>query len=76
VTSSNVSGAQLRDALNSAVPSPMNRNDRQRFVGWVMKLKRGGSGRSKPRHYVQWILFAAVAAVIVGLIAVGLTLLH
>jgi len=21
---------------------------RQRFVGWVMKLKRGGSGRSKP----------------------------
>jgi hypothetical protein len=28
--------------------SPMNRNDRQRFVGWVTKLKHGGSGRSKP----------------------------
>jgi hypothetical protein len=27
-------------------------------------------------HYVRWTFFAAVAAVIVGLIAVGLTLLH
>ncbi len=47
--SSNVS-ARHNSATRSiaAVASPMNRNDRQRFVGWVMKLKRGGSGRSKP----------------------------
>jgi hypothetical protein len=53
--------------------SPMKRNDRQRFVGWVMKLRRGGSGRSEPTIVS---FFAAVAAVIVGLIGVGLTLLH
>jgi hypothetical protein len=39
-----------------------------------MKLRRGGSGRSKPTYYVRWTFFAAVAAVIVGLIGVGLTL--
>ena len=28
------------------------------------------------RHYVRWTLFAAIGAVIAGLIAEGLTLLH
>jgi len=30
----------------------------------------------KTRHYVRWTFFAAIAAVIVSLIGVGLTLLH
>ena len=62
--------------LIAVVASPMNRSVRQLFVGWVMKLKRGGSGRSKTHHYVRWTFVAAVAAVIVGLIGVGLTFLH
>ena len=37
---------QVRDALNSITDE--SKNDRQRFVGWVMKLRRGGTGRSKP----------------------------
>jgi hypothetical protein len=41
----------------------------------VTKLNRGGSERRK-HHYVRWTFFAAIAAVIVRLIGVGLTLLH
>jgi len=39
---------QLRDVLNSGVGFADEPKGRQRFVGWVMKQKRGGSGRSKP----------------------------
>jgi hypothetical protein len=56
----------------AAVVQPMKRG-RQRFVGWVMKLKRGGSKRRKTYHYFRWTLLIAVIA---GLIAVGLAQLR
>ena len=37
---------QIRDALGGG--GVADEKVRQRFVGWVMKPKRGGSSRSKP----------------------------
>jgi hypothetical protein len=42
----------------------------------VTKLKSGGLREEKAYHYFRWTFFAAIAAVIVGLIGVGLTFLH
>jgi hypothetical protein len=63
-------GSSIRS--NSVDGSRRNRNDSQRFVGWGMKLKRGGSGRSKPTTMSGGLSLL----VIVGLFGVGLTLLH
>jgi hypothetical protein len=41
-----------------------------------MKLKLGGLREEQAHHYVRWTFFAAVAAMIVGLIDVGLSFLH
>ena len=67
---------QLRDALNSgsAFTDEPKRQAAFRWLGDEAEARR--LREEQTRHYVQWTLFAAVAAVIVGLIAVGLTLLH
>jgi hypothetical protein len=40
------------------------------------EAEEGRLREEKTHHYVRWTFFAAIAAVIVGLIGVGLTLLH
>ena len=51
------------------------RKVRQRFVGWVMKPKRGGK-QEQTYHYIKWTLLIAIAVVIAGLIALGLSALR
>jgi hypothetical protein len=75
---------QFRDAPNSGVGDALDSG-----VGIVDEPKRQAGFRwlgdeaeeqrlreEKTYHYVRWTLFAAVAAVIVGLIGVGLSFLH
>jgi len=47
-----------------------------RLVAINPSKKKGRLREEKTYHYVRWTFFTAIAAVIVGLIGVGLTLLH
>jgi hypothetical protein len=68
--------AQLRDALNSGV-GIADEPKRQAAFRWLGDEAQARLLREdKTYHYVCWTFFAAIAAVIVGLIGVGLTLLH
>jgi hypothetical protein len=64
---------QVRDALDSITDEPK----RQAAFRWLSDEAAARRLREEQtHHYVRWTFFAAVAAVIVGLIGVGLTLLH
>jgi hypothetical protein len=67
---------QLRDALNSGdgIADEPKRQVAFRRLGDEAEERR--LRENKTYHYVRWTFFAAIAAVIVGLIGVGLTLLH
>jgi hypothetical protein len=67
---------QLRDALNSGVgiAEEPKRQAAFRWLGDEAEERR--LREEKTYHYVRWTFFAAIAAVIVGLIGVGLTFLH
>jgi hypothetical protein len=47
---------------------------RQAAFRWLGDEAQSRLREEKTHHYVRWTFFAAVAAVIVGLIGVGLTL--
>jgi hypothetical protein len=64
---------QVRDALDSITDEP-KRQAAFRWLGDEAAARR--LREEQTHHYVRWTFFAAVAAVIVGLIGVGLTLLH
>ena len=64
---------QVRDALNSITDEPK----RQAAIRWLGDEAEARRLREEQtHHYVRWTFFAAVAAVIVGLIGVGLALLQ
>jgi len=67
---------QLRDALNSdvAFADEPKRQAAFRWLGDEAQARR--LREEKTSHYVRSTFFATIAAVIVGLIGVGLTLLH
>jgi len=67
---------QLRDVLNSGVgfADEPKRQAAFRWLGDEAQERR--LREEKTYHYVRWTFFTAIAAVIVGLIGVGLTLLH
>ncbi|MGO9681613.1 MAG: hypothetical protein ACLPTZ_03205 [Beijerinckiaceae bacterium] len=67
---------QLREALNSGggFADEPKRQAAFRWLGDEAQARRLRD--EKTYHYVRWTFFAAIAAVIVGLIGVGLTLLH
>ena len=66
---------QLREALNSGVgiADEPKRQAAFRWLGDEPEERR--LREEKTHHYVRWTFFAAMAAVIVGLIGVGLTFL-
>jgi hypothetical protein len=66
--------AQLRDALTSGFTDELKRQAAFRWLGDEAEGQR--LREEQIHHYVRWTLFAAVAAVIVGLIGAGLTFLH
>jgi hypothetical protein len=67
---------QLRDALNGS-GGFADEPKRQSAFCWLGDEAQARRLREEETyHYVRWTLFAAIAAVIVGLIGVGLTLLH
>ena len=67
---------QLRDALNGGVgiADEPKRQAAFRWLGDEAQARR--LREEKTYHYVRWTYFAAIAAVIAGLIAVGLALLR
>ena len=67
---------QLRDALNSGVgiADEPKRQAAFRWLGDEAEEQRLREERAY--HYFRWTFFAAIAAVIVALIGVGLTFLH
>jgi len=68
--------AQLRDALNSS-SGFIDESKRQAAFRWLGDEAEAQRLREEQtHHYIRWTLVAAVAAVIVGLIGVGLTFLH
>ena len=66
----------LRDALNSGggFTDDLKRQAAFRWLGDEAEARR--LREDQTHHYVRWTFFAGVAAVIVGLIGVGLTFLH
>ena len=68
--------AQLRDALNngSGFTNELKRQAAFRWLGDEVEAQR--LREEQTHHYVRWSFFAIIAAVIVGLIGVGLTFLH
>jgi hypothetical protein len=67
--------AKHHDALNSSSDTDeLNRQASFRWLGDDAEAQ--GLRDEQTHHYVRWASFAAVAAVIVGLIGVGLTFLH
>ena len=71
-----VGEAQLRDAPTSGsdITDELKRQAASRWLGDKAETQR--LREEQTHHYVRWTLFAAIAAVIVGLIGVGLTFLH
>jgi hypothetical protein len=67
---------QLRDVLNSGVgfADEPKRQAAFRWLGDEAEARR--LREEQTHHYLRWTFFAVIAAVIVGLIGVGLTLLH
>ena len=67
---------RLRDALNSGsgITDEPKRQAAFRWLGDEAEARR--LREEQTHHYVRWTFVAAVAAVIVGLIGVGLTFLH
>jgi hypothetical protein len=70
------SGAkELRDALSGdGYADEVKRQAAFRWLGDEAEAQR--LQQEQTYHYVRWTLSVAIAAVIVGLIAVGLALLH
>ena len=68
--------AQLRDALNggSGFTDEPKRQTAFRWLGDEAEAQR--LREEQTHHYLRWAFFAAIAAVIVGVIGVGLTFLH
>jgi hypothetical protein len=67
---------QLRDVLNSGV-GIADEPKRQATFRWLGdEAEERQLREEKAYHYFRWTFFAAIAAVIVGLIGVGLTVLH
>ena len=64
---------QVRDALNS-ITDETKRQAAFRWLGDEAEALR--RREEQTHHYVRWTFFAAIAAVIVGLVGVGLTLLQ
>lgn len=69
-----VGETQLLDALNSGIADEPMRQAAFRWLGDEAEERR--LREEKTHHYVRWTFFAATAALIVGLIGVGLTFLH
>jgi hypothetical protein len=67
---------QLRDALNSGIGIADEPKRQAAFRWFGDEAEEGRLREEKTHHYVRWTFFAAIAAVIVSLIGVGLTLLH
>jgi hypothetical protein len=67
---------QLRDALNSGVgiADEPKRQAAFRWLGDEAEAQR--LQEEHTHHYLRWTFFGAVAVMIVGLIAVGLSFLH
>ena len=67
---------RLRDALNSddGFTDEPKRQAAFRWLGDEAEEQR--LREEQTHHYVRWTFFAVIAAVIVGLIGVSLTLLH
>jgi hypothetical protein len=67
---------QLNDALNSGIgfTDEPKRQAALRWLGDEAEVQR--LREEQTHHYVRWTFFATVAVVIVGLIGVGLALLH
>jgi hypothetical protein len=67
---------QLRDVLNSGVgfADEPKRQAAFRWLGDEAEARR--LREEQTHHYLRWTFFAVIAVVIVGLIGVGLTLLH
>ena len=69
------SGAtELHDASNSGDADELKRQAAFRWLGDEAEAQR--LQQEKTYHYVRWILLVAVAAMIAGLIAVGLAQLR
>ncbi len=67
--------AQLRDALNSSMLN--DESKRQAALRWLGDETQAlRLHEDQTSHYVRWTFLVAVAVVIVGVISVGLTLLH
>ncbi len=67
--------AQLRDALNSSMLN--DESKRQAALRWLGDETQAlRLHEDQTSHYVRWTFLVAVAVVIVGVIGVGLTLLH
>jgi hypothetical protein len=71
-----IAETQVRGALNSGsdFTDESKRQAAFRWLGDEAEARRLREERT--HHYVRWTFFAAVAAVIVGLVGVGLTFLH
>ena len=71
-----IDNTQLRDAFNSggAFADEPKRQSAFRWLGDQAQARR--LREEKTYHYVRWTFFAAIAGVIVGLIGLGLMLLH
>jgi hypothetical protein len=67
---------QLRDVLNtgSGFADEPKRQAAFRWLGDEAEARR--LREEQTHHYLRWTFFAVIAVVIVGLIGVGLTLLH
>ncbi len=67
--------ARLRDALNGGTLN--DESKRQAALRWLGdEVEAQRVCEEQTYHYVRWIILVAVAVVIVGIIGVGLTLLH
>jgi hypothetical protein len=68
--------AKRHDALNSSsdFTDELKRQASFRWLGDDAEAQR--LREEHTHHYVKWALIAAIAAVIVGVIGVGLTFLH
>ena len=66
---------QIRDALNSGIGIADEPKKQAAFRWLGDEAEEGRLREEKTHHYVRWTFFAAIAAVIVGLIGVGSTLL-
>jgi hypothetical protein len=69
-------GETLRDVLNSGVGFADEPKRQAAFRWWGDEVEARRLREEQTHHYLRWTFFAVIAVVIVGLIGVGLTLLH